>query len=233
MNDLALGAIVLVIAAMPAALLLLAVFDVVPRGGLARPRWIVVLAALAALPALGWLAVSVWGWAGAAHLEPLCAAYATPEYRGRLVPETRSLLVVTPEGAPQPAWLGALLQPPAALDFVEWRDAAGNLQRLDAAGVAAVAGPVQSAYALEQRAVTHHANRWFRVDMDRLRIVDRGFDIAVAEGDELRLTAGRRQWHCGIASGPAVTEPPTAAMTAAGIGRFVTVALRGPRPAVK
>jgi hypothetical protein len=233
MNDLALGAIVLVIAAMPAALLLLAVYDVVPLGERTRPRWIAVCATLAALPAVGWLAVSVWGWAGAAHLEPLCAAYATPEYRGRIAPETRSLLVVTPEGAPQPAWLGTLLQPPAALDFIEWRDAAGNLQRLDAAGVAAVAGPVQSAYALEQRAVTHHANRWFRVDMDRLRVVDRGFDSTVAEGDELRLTAGRRLWHCGIASGPAVTEPPTAAMTAAGVGRFVTVALRGPRPAVK
>lgn len=233
MNDLALGAIVLVIAAMPASLLLLALFDVVHLGEHARRRWIAVCAALAAVPAVGWLAVSVWGWAGAAHLEPLCAAYATPEYHGRLAPEARSLLVVTADGAPAPPWLRSLLQPPAALDFVEWQDAAGALQRLDAAGMAAVTGPVQSAYALELRAVTHHANRWFRVDMQRLRLIDRGYDVTVAEGDELQLTAGRRQWHCGIASGRDVTAPPSAAMTATGVGRFVTVALRGPRPAVK
>lgn len=233
MNDLALGAIVLVIAAMPAALLLLAVFDVVPLGERARPRWIAVCAALAALPAVGWLAVSVWGWAGAAHLEPLCAAYATPEYRGPLAPETRSVLVVTTDGTAEPPWLRTLLQPPAALDFIEWRDTTGTLQRLDTGGSSAVEGPVQSAYALELRAVPHHANRWFRVDMQRLRLVDRGYDVTVAEGDELQLTAGRRMWHCGIASGREVTAPPTAAMTAAGVGRFVTVALRGPRPVVK
>lgn len=233
MNDLALGAIVLVIAAMPAALLLLALFDVIRLGEQAKRRWLRIGAALAALPALGWLAISIWGWAGAAHLEPLCAAYATPEYRGRLAPDVRSLLVDTAAGVPEPPWLRSLLQPPAALDFVEWRDAAGVLQRSDATGTRPVSGPVESAYALQQRLLTHHANRWFRVEIDRLRLVDRAWDATLAEGDELRLIAGRRVWHCGLASGRDVTTPPTAAATNAGVGAFVRIALRGPRPLVK
>ncbi|MEZ5459513.1 MAG: hypothetical protein R3E65_09455 [Steroidobacteraceae bacterium] len=233
MNDLALGAIVLVIAAMPAALLLLALFDVIRVGDQARRRWLVVGTALAALPGLGWLAISVWGWAGAAHLEPLCVAYATPEYRGRLAPEARSLLLVTPAGDPQPAWSRALLGGPAGLEFVEWRDSSGALLRIDARGATPVAGPVQSAYALELRRITHHTNRWFRVEMERLRLVDRTWDVTIAEGDELRLSAGRSIWHCGIASGRNVARAPTAAETDAGIGTFIRTALRGPRPAMK
>lgn len=233
MNDLALGAIVLVIAAMPAALLLLALFDVIRLGEHARRRWIAVCGGLLALPAVGWLAVSVWGWAGAAHLEPLCAAYATPEYRGRLAPEARSLLLITAAGDAEPAWLRSLLRAPAALDFVEWRDDRGVLQRIDRAGATPVTGPLQSAYALELRRFTHHENRWFRVEIERLRLIDRGWDITIAEGDELRLSAGRRVWHCGIASGREVAPPPSAETMAAGVGRFVQTTLRGPRPAVK
>jgi hypothetical protein len=233
MNDLALGAIVLVIAAMPAALLLLALFDVIRLGEHARRRWIAVCASLLAVPAVGWLGVSVWGWAGAAHLEPLCAAYATPEYRGRPAPEARSLLVVTPAGDAEPAWLRSLHAPPAALEFVEWQDTVGVLQRIDRSGAMPMAGPVQSAYALELRRITHHANRWFRVEIERLRLVDRTWDMTVAEGDELRLSAGRSLWHCGIASGRDVAPAPSATATAAGIGGFIKTALRGPRPAMK
>jgi hypothetical protein len=233
MNDLALGAIVLVIAAMPAALLLLALFDVIRLGEHARRRWIAVCAGLLAVPALGWLGVSIWGWAGAAHLEPLCAAYATPEYRGRLAPEARSLLLVTPAGDAQPPWVRSLLESPAELEFVEWQDEDGVLQRIDRSGATPMAGPVQSAYALELRRITHHSNRWFTVEIERLRLFDRAWDVTVAEGDELRLSAGRSLWHCGIASGRDAAPAPSAAATAAGVGGFIKTALRGPRPAMK
>jgi hypothetical protein len=233
MNDLALGAIVLVIAAMPAALLLLALFDVIRLGEHARRRWIAACAGLLAVPALGWLGVSIWGWAGAAHLEPLCAAYATPEYRGRLAPEARSLLLVTPAGDAEPPWVRSLLESPAELEFVEWQDEDGVLQRIDRNGTTPMAGTVQSAYALELRRITHHSNRWFTVEIERLRLFDRAWDVTVAEGDELRLSAGRSLWHCGIASGRDAAPAPSAAATAAGVGGFIKTALRGPRPAMK
>jgi hypothetical protein len=225
MNDLALGAIVLLIAAMPASLLLLLVLDVIRVRGAARRRWILACLALLAVPALGWLGRAVWGWAGAAHLEPLCAAYATPDFRGRAVPGTRSVLLDTGAAEPPP-WADALLQPPAALDFVEWPLADGRVGRLEPAGRRVLEGPLQSAYALEVRQVRHHENRWFRVDLERFRVVDRSWGTSFAEGDELTLQAGARLWHCGIASGRAVTDPP--ADTGPGIARFLARALYGP-----
>lgn len=212
MGDLALGAIIFVIAAMPVALLLLALFDVIRLGERARRLWLRVALATLALPAIGWFGLSVWGWAGAAHLEPLCAAYATPEFPGRAVPGTRSLLLDTPADEPAPAWLPALLAPPASLEFIERRGQAG---------------PVQSAYALELRRIRHHRNRWFDVEMERLRVVDRTWDVTVAAGDELTLRAGRRTWHCGIASGRDVTAPRSSAERGQGYARFIARALRG------
>jgi hypothetical protein len=225
MDDLALGAIVLLIAAMPASLLLLLVLDVIRGRAAAKRRWIVGCLALLVVPALGWLGRAVWGWAGAAHLEPLCAAYATPEFRGRAAPGTRS--VVLDNGASEPPpWAAALLQPPLALDFVEWPLPDGRVARLGPDGRRELDGPLQSAYALEVRRARHHENRWFRVDLERFRVVDRSWGTSFAEGDELTLQAGARLWHCGIASGRAVTDPPADA--GPGIARFLGRALYGP-----
>lgn len=213
MSDLALGAIVLVIAAMPVALGLLALFDVVRIGERTRRLWLRAALALLLLPAVAWFGMSVWGWAGAAHLEPLCAAYATPEFPGRAAPGTRSLLLESADGSPAPDWLPALLQAPASLQFIEREDGRGAV--------------VQSAYALQVRRITHHRNRWFEVEMERLRVVDRTWDVTVAEGDELTLRAGRRTWHCGVASGRDVTAPRSAAERGLGYARFIARALRG------
>lgn len=225
MNDLALGAIVFLIAAMPASLLLLLVLDVVRVRGVTRRRWILACLALLAVPAIGWLGRAIWGWAGAAHLEPLCAAYATPDFRGRAAAGTRSVVLDT-ESADPPDWAAALLQPPAALDFIEWSLADGRVGRLEPGGLRTDDGPLRSAYALEVRRVRHHENRWFRVELERFRVVDRAWGTAFAEGDELTLRAGPRIWHCGIASGRAVTDPP--ADPGPGIARFLGRALYGP-----
>lgn len=225
MNDLALGAIVLLIAAMPASLLWLMVLDVIRVRGAARRRWILACLAVLAVPALAWLGRSIWGWAGAAHLEPLCAAYATPDFRGQAADGTRSVLLDT-EGSEPPAWIAALLHPPAALEFVEWPLPDGRVGRLEPTGRRELDGPLQSAYALEVRRVRHHENRWFRVDLARFRVVDRAWGTSFAEGDELTLRAGDRLWHCGIASGRAVTGPP--ADVGPGIARFLGRALYGP-----
>ncbi len=81
-DDLALAAIVLLIAAMPASLAFLILADVVKLEGPGRKRrWLRIALWLAAVPLSVPLFHSLWGAAGAAHLEPLCQAYATPEFR--------------------------------------------------------------------------------------------------------------------------------------------------------
>jgi len=226
MNDLALGIIVLTFAAVPLSLLVLAVADVLHLPDTeGRNRWINRCLAALALPALLVLGVLVWGWAGAAHLGPLCAAYATPEYRNEQPLALRSLLVDSDQGA-DPPWAAALLEAAGGpLEFIEYAPRVAGPQRaavpttqdvsaetptagsiaLDAA--ATVPPAVQSAYLLEARRRMHHRNRWFTVQMDRFRLIDRSTDVVLAEGDELWIRAGRATYHCGIGSGP----KPTAA----------------------
>jgi len=91
-DDLALAAIVLLIAAMPASLAFLLLADVVKLEGPGRKRrWIRNTLWLAAVPLSVPLFYSLWSAAGAAHLEPLCQAYAIPEFR-RETPTPRELL---------------------------------------------------------------------------------------------------------------------------------------------
>lgn len=91
-DELALAAIVLLIAAMPASLAFLILADVVKLEGSGRKRrWIRIALWLAAIPLSVPLFYSLWGAAGAAHLEPLCQAYATPEFR-RETPTPREWL---------------------------------------------------------------------------------------------------------------------------------------------
>lgn len=91
-DELALAAIVILIAAMPASLAFLLLADVVKLEGPGRKRrWIRTTLWLAAIPLSVPLFYSLWSAAGAAHLEPLCQAYATPEVR-RETPTPRELL---------------------------------------------------------------------------------------------------------------------------------------------
>ena len=82
MSDLAPGIVVAVIAAAPVALLILLLADGLglEGEGRLRRRARVALAVLS-VPALVWFGIAAWGWSGAAHLQPLCHAYATPEFR--------------------------------------------------------------------------------------------------------------------------------------------------------
>lgn len=91
-DDLALAAIVLLIAAMPASLAVLLLADVITleRPGRKR-RWIRIALTVAAIPLSVPVFYWLWGAAGAAHLEPLCQAYAAPEFR-RATPTARDLL---------------------------------------------------------------------------------------------------------------------------------------------
>lgn len=239
MNDLALGIIVLTFAAVPLSLLVLAVADVVRLPDAeSRNRWINRCLAALVLPALLVLGVFVWGWAGAAHLGPLCAAYAIPEYRHERPLVLRSLLVDSDQG-PEPPWAAALPGgaggPVEFLGYAPTTAQTGYPAAPPKPGISAeapilaamnpdsghTASPAdQSAYRLEARRRTHHRNRWFTVEMDRFRLVDLGTEAVLAEGDEIWIRAGRARYHCGIGSGPEPTAE-TAWPAGDGVRRFL------------
>jgi len=216
MNDLALGSIVLAVAAVPAALLVLLLADVVKLDGAGRrQRWIRRSAAVLAVLALPSLGNAVWGWAGAAHLEPLCQAYAAPEFHVPR-PITSATLRVSTEGSSpagrEPAWLASL------------RDPRLGLAELRLAGDPLADGAM---FDLDVRRIVHHQNLWFTVHMDRFRLLERDSGLTLAAGDELWVDAGSARYHCGIGSGPTPTRS-TAYPGGDGVARFLRRALAGP-----
>lgn len=212
MSDFALGVVVFVIAAVPASLLLLALADVIRLEGEGRRRrWIRNCLWALAVPASVPLGIAVWGWAGAAHLEPLCQSFATPDYRTERPIEDAVILLEDEAAALQP-WVA-----PLAASFP------GSLITNAADAAAGTA-----THLLEVRRVTHHRNLWFDVQMTRFRLVDRHWGAVVAEADELWVDAGRARYHCGVVSGPvAVSRDRTPWPSGDGVARFVERALRG------
>lgn len=203
MNELVLGGIVLTWIAVPLSLLVLALADVIRLDGEGRRRrWIRRCLAALSVPLLLLFGRAAWGWAGAAHLEPLCQAYATPEYRlERPLESVRLEVDRQPDEGTSPAWVASLspwLEAPAAT----------------------------ATLTLEVRRVTHHANRLFTVTMDRFRLVDRHDGLTLAAADELWIDAGAARYHCGIESG---LQPTRVTRYPAGVGiaRFVERALQG------
>lgn len=223
MNDLALGIVVVVFLAVPASLLLLVLADVIRlEGDGVRRRWIRLCLGALAVPASVLLGIAAWGAAGAAHLEPLCQAYATPEFRasGRIDAET-ILLDAKPQ-QDDPAPISGVDGPPWARHFGREGLPRLIIDRNDAEAS-------MSALVLEVRRVTHHKNLWFEVTMERFRLVDREWGTVLAEGDELWVDAGRARHHCGIVSGTTVVDRDRSPWPdGAGVARFVA---RGLLPA--
>jgi hypothetical protein len=210
-NDLAPALVAVVIAAVPVALLVLLLADGfgLEREGRMRRRLRIALGVLS-LPAAAWLGIAGWGWAGAAHLEPLCQAYATPEFR-----------------ALRPVPPGDVLLDTAARPLPPWTQAFGARLITDPATPAAAAAPL----ALEVRRLTHHRNLWFTVEMDRFRLLERKWGATLAEGDEIWVRAGRARYHCGIVSGPyALRADRTPWPGGDGVARFVARGLMPARP---
>ncbi len=228
MNDLALGVIVAMMAAVPVSVLLLIFADVIPMpDDERRRRWVRGSAAVLAVPAFVVFGVLAWGWAGAAHLQPLCAAYASPEIRATRPTAARTLLLDVDGSSAEPAWAPFLLAPAGpvvAYEFTGNRSARATAPRDGNSG--GDSQGVASTLQLEVRRVVHHANRWFRVEMDRFRLFDRASGGELALGEELWITAGRARYHCGIGSGP---HPVSGSSYPAndGVARFVARALRG------
>jgi hypothetical protein len=185
-SDLAPGIIVAVIAAAPVALLILLLADGLGLEGEGRLRRRTRIAlAVLSVPASVWFGIAAWGWSGAAHLQPLCHTYATPDFRAvRPVPPGDILLDAAPGAAP------AGPQP--------WARAFGAQLVTDPASPAAATAPL----VLEVRRATPRRGRWFTIEMERFRLLQRSSGSVLAEGDELWITAGRARYHCGIVSGP-------------------------------
>lgn len=223
MNDLALGVVVVVFLAVPASLLLLVLADVIRlEGEGARRRWIRFCLGALAVPASVLLGIAAWGAAGAAHLEPLCQAYATPEFRASGRIDAAAVLLDAKPPRDEPAVVAPITEPPWARHF--GRD---GLPRLIVDPDDAEAST--STLALEVRRVTHHKNLWFEVTMERFRLIDREWGTVLAEGDELWIDAGRARHHCGIVSGTTVVDRDRSPWPdGAGVARFVA---RGLLPA--
>ncbi len=207
------------LAAVPLSLLGLALADVIRLPDLERRhRWINRCLAALALPVALLLGVLLWGWAGAAHLGPLCAAYGSPEFHIEAPLALRSLAIDSDQ-EPEPAWARALLKSAGGpLEFIEREPAPASATNLGSA--------LQSAYGLRARRITHHRNRWFDVQMDRFRLFDRSTGSVLAEDDEIWIRAGRATYHCGLGSGPRPTTR-TAWPGGDGVARFVSHATRG------
>ncbi len=130
----------------------------------------------------------------------------------------RSLALDSDQG-PQPAWAGALLKIAGGpLDFVESMPSPTD--------PSVPARWLQSSFVLEARRITHHRNRWYTVELDRFRLLDRSTGGVMAEGDEIWIRAGRATYHCGLGSGlrPTVTTQWPAGD---GVARFIRAAMAG------
>lgn len=227
MSDLALGVVVFTFVAVPASLLLLALADVIQLEGEGRrKRWIRNCLWALALPASVPLGIAAWGWAGAAHLEPLCQAYASPEFRSE-GPIVASTLVIESDqaltGDAPPAW--------AAIVVEQLKSPNGPLEDvhiLTRSAESSVITPSSSGRTLrlQARRQLHHENLWFRVEMDRFRLSDAGDEITLALADEIWIDTRRVRYHCGIVSG---RNPRTGSEYPAGDGvaGFIRQAITG------
>jgi len=227
LSDLALGIVVFVFAAVPASLLLLALADVIRlEGEGSRRRWIRNCLWALAVPATVPLALGAWGAAGAAHLEPLCHAYATPEFRATHAAENPRLLLDLQPSGKAPRWTESLsARYPGRVRI------AGDERQNDATAARDLPAMQEqpATHVLEVRRLTHHKNLWFTVDMQRFRLVEQRHGTVIAEGDELQIEAGRSRYHCGIESGPLpVSAQRTRWPGGDGVARFVVRGLSGP-----
>lgn len=207
MNEVILGGIVVIWIAVPLSLLVLLLADVVQLGRDGqRERWIRRSLATLVIPVALILGTFAWGWAGAAHLEPLCQAYATPEFRTeRPLGPARIVVDRKPDTDLPPAWLTTLSP---------WMQGSE---------------PNEATVTLEVRRVIHHSNALFTVTLDRFRMLDRLSGLTLAEGDELWIDAGAMRYHCGIESGRQPTRS-TRFPSGDGVARFVRRTLEGPGP---
>lgn len=227
MSDLALGVIVLTFIAVPVSLLVLALADVIRLDGEgARRRWIRRCLYALALPAAIPLGIAAWGAAGAAHLEPLCQAYASAEYRTERPLKVSALIIEDAAESPD-----GKLVPWAKIVVESLRSPKGPLESITVREVPkdhafTVETDPASTLRLQIKRVLHHENRWFRVEMERFTLIEAAYGSTVALADELSIDAGRSRYRCGIVSGMIPTRD-SPYPSGDGVAKFVARAIAG------
>lgn len=212
--DLGLAGLVLVLAVVPAALVLLVISSLLEvyrldsrleaRLGHRAYRLSGFVLAAVVIGFFGWMS---WGWSAATHLKPLCLARAEPVYwRDEPVAATALSLDVT---TPEPGWTRDLAGPGSFAGF--------NLSATGTPG----------SVVLRVRRRTVEDRYWTRISADRFQVFEQSSGEVLAEGDELWIDAGRRQYRCGIASGPLPVRGADYPATL-GIRRFLLEAARPP-----
>ena len=217
MSELTLGAVVLIVAAVPLALLVLFWTDILPTTRWARlQRWRPYLLIGLSVFVIPIVVVRIWGWAGAAHLEPLCQAYARPEVFNTISRDIQRLIwwekgsrqSDTPSQRILPPWTAAVALP------------------IDVENPSALSAMDTSAARLEVERIVHHRNLFFEVQLDRVRVLSHDGLEEWGIADELWLEAGPYRYHCGVESGPYATNK-TQYPGGDGLARFIQSTLKG------
>lgn len=236
LTDLMLGGTVLVLALVPAALLMAGLADWAgrrfwPTGPLSRRTR--VLGGLLGLLAGGLLVPLIWSAAAATHLKPLCLARAEPWYRDAGIADrpVRAGVLIGGSG-PAPAWAPVLL---GAGGF-PWYEVAdperpGRVLRVtagagDAGAAASGRARAEAPFVVRVGRREIRSSAWAHIRLDRFDVRDRRTGELLGQAEEIWLTGGPARWRCGISSGrlPSRGAPypdPDA------IGRFVRRAVAG------
>lgn len=199
--DIGAAAVAVVLALVPAALLVFALHAAAGAASLDRHlgrRGYAVAVALTGAALLAFGIVATWAAAGANYLKPRCAAFAAPDYAGPDDGRPEPLVtdgIAIDAGSPPPRWARDLVAS-GGFRFYEWRDAAGHIRRApdeDAAGIARVE--------LRARRSGTRVSAWLTLGTDRFTLRDRLTGDRLATGAELWIDAGAARYRCGVASG--------------------------------
>jgi hypothetical protein len=226
--DLGAAAVAVVLALVPAAIVLLALHSLGSALRLDERLGRRGYQALAGVIGAGVALVVVtltWAFAGANYLKPRCQAFAAPAYASAgddRAPPVASAGLQLDAGQPPPAWAADLVGP-GRFAFYLPLPAGGGQAGLPPAGPS----PGEARVILRVRRSGAQVGYWLRLGTDHFEVIDRITNARLAVGEELWVDAGAARYRCGIASGP---FPVRARDYPAGDGvfQFVRGAVRPP-----
>jgi hypothetical protein len=200
--DFGAAAVAVVLALVPAAIVLLALNAATaalrPEERLGRRAYRALAAVIGTGTAIAFLGLT-WAFAGANYLKPRCLAFGDPEYATAFeqpAEPVRSEGLVLDAGVPAPAWAASLIGPGRFAFYA----VAGGGDRAVSRVPAGAAGTARAM--LHVRRSSARPNLWLRLGTDHFEVFDGVTRERLARGNELWVDAGPVRYRCGIASGP-------------------------------
>ncbi len=200
--DFGAAAVAVVLALVPAAIVLLALNAATGalrlEERLGRGGYRTVAAVIGAGTGIAFLGLT-WAFAGANYLKPRCLAFGDPEYATTFeepAEPVRSEGLVLDAGWPAPAWAASLIGP-GRFAFYSVAGADGRAMTRVPADAAGTARAI-----LRVRRSSARPNLWLQLGTDRFEVFDAVTRMRLALGRELWVDAGPVRYRCGIASGP-------------------------------